>query len=211
MAKLHNWVARKYVSWQTPDEEGQGLAEYGLILALSLWSVYLWNMATPGLLDRAHNLKGTDFLHFYTLGAVARSRSGVALYNLPTQADLAACLVPAAAGIRYLPLYPPQVSIFFAPFAHLFDSLTHPSHPLIPKTNSNTPTIRPDTIFIPYHWGEELAVNQLTNPALDPTSKIPEYKACAARVEKIRARELPLYGQRRRGAERSAATRLSDR
>ena len=72
-------------------------------------------------------------------------------------------------------------------------------------------TIRPDTIFIPYHWGEELAANQLTNPALDPTSKIPEYKACAARIEKIHSRELPLYGKRRHGAERSAVTRLSDR
>jgi assimilatory nitrate reductase catalytic subunit len=71
-------------------------------------------------------------------------------------------------------------------------------------------TIRPDTIFIPYHWGEQLAVNQLTNPALDPTSKIPEYKACAARIEKIHARELPLAGKQRRGAERSSATRLSD-
>jgi assimilatory nitrate reductase catalytic subunit len=71
-------------------------------------------------------------------------------------------------------------------------------------------TIRPDTIFIPYHWGEQLAANQLTNPALDPTSKIPEYKACAARVEKIHARRLPLYGQKRRGAETSAVTRLSD-
>ena len=72
-------------------------------------------------------------------------------------------------------------------------------------------TIRPDTIFIPYHWGEELAANQLTNPALDPTSKIPEYKACAARVEKTGTRDLPIYGQSRRGAERSAVTRLTDR
>ena len=31
---------------------------------------------------------------------------------------LAAQRVPEAAGIRYLPLYPPQVSIFFAPLAH---------------------------------------------------------------------------------------------
>src|SRR5438045_2240113 len=38
-------------------------------------------------------------------------------------------------------------------------------------------TIRPDTIFIPYHWGEQLAVNQLTNPALDSVSKITVYKA----------------------------------
>jgi assimilatory nitrate reductase catalytic subunit len=71
-------------------------------------------------------------------------------------------------------------------------------------------TIRPDTIFIPYHWGEQQAANQLTNPALDPTSKIPEYKACAARVEKIRGRELPLLGKQRRGAERSSVTRLRD-
>jgi assimilatory nitrate reductase catalytic subunit len=64
-------------------------------------------------------------------------------------------------------------------------------------------TIRPDTIFIPYHWGEELAANQLTNPALDPTSKIPEYKACAARIEKIHSRKLPILGERRKGVSRS--------
>jgi assimilatory nitrate reductase catalytic subunit len=64
-------------------------------------------------------------------------------------------------------------------------------------------TIRPDTIFIPYHWGEQLAANQLTNPKLDPTSKIPEYKACAARIEKIHARELPILGKGRKGTSMS--------
>ena len=68
-------------------------------------------------------------------------------------------------------------------------------------------TIRPDTIFIPYHWGEELAVNQLTNPALDPTSKIPEFKACAARIEKIHSRQLPIMGQQRKGASLSEVQR----
>ncbi len=68
-------------------------------------------------------------------------------------------------------------------------------------------TIRPDTIFIPYHWGEELAANQLTNPALDPTSKIPEYKACAARIEKIYSRELPILGKGRKGASLSEVNR----
>lgn len=47
------------------------------------------------------------------------------------------------------------------------------------------PTIRPDTIFIPFHYGEGGAANQLTNPAVDPGAKIPEYKACAAAVEKM--------------------------
>lgn len=64
-------------------------------------------------------------------------------------------------------------------------------------------TIRPDTIFIPYHWGEQLAVNQLTNPKLDPTSKIPEFKACAAKIEKIHSRELPILGKGRKGASLS--------
>jgi assimilatory nitrate reductase catalytic subunit len=68
-------------------------------------------------------------------------------------------------------------------------------------------TIRPDTIFIPYHWGENLAVNQLTNPALDPTSKIPEFKACSARIEKIHSRQLPIMGQQRKGASLSEVQR----
>ena len=95
------------------------LRTHGLILALCLWSVYLWNVATPGLLDRAGNLKGTDFLHFYTLGSLALAHRGADLYNMTAQSQVAAERVPAAAGIRYLPLYPPQVSIFFAPFARL--------------------------------------------------------------------------------------------
>ena len=49
------------------------------------------------------------------------------------------------------------------------------------------PTIRPDTLFIPYHYGHKQAANQLTNPAVEPNVKIPEYKACAATVEKITA------------------------
>src|SRR5580704_2733904 len=109
----------KAAAWLTPNR----LRAHGLLLALTLWSVYIWNMATPGLLDRAGNLKGTDFLHFYTLGSLALTHRGANLtndlYNLKAQSALAAQRVPAAAGIEYLPLYPPQVSIFFAPIARL--------------------------------------------------------------------------------------------
>jgi len=45
-------------------------------------------------------------------------------------------------------------------------------------------TIRPDTIFIPYHWPGRKSANQLTISAQDPISKIPEYKVCAVRVKK---------------------------
>jgi assimilatory nitrate reductase catalytic subunit len=45
-------------------------------------------------------------------------------------------------------------------------------------------TIRPDTVFIPYHWAGPKSVNQLTISAQDPVSKIPAYKVCAVRVHK---------------------------
>jgi len=48
-----------------------------------------------------------------------------------------------------------------------------------------TPTIREDTIFVPFHWGGDQSVNRLTNPALDPTSRMPEFKVCAVRIERI--------------------------
>lgn len=93
------------------------LRAHGLILAVVLWSVYAWMVATPGLRDRNGNLKGTDFLHFYTLGTLARQHRGPELYDMDAQAQLAVQRLPAASAIRYLPLYPPQVSILFAPVA----------------------------------------------------------------------------------------------
>ncbi|MBV9850340.1 MAG: molybdopterin oxidoreductase family protein [Armatimonadetes bacterium] len=47
-----------------------------------------------------------------------------------------------------------------------------------------TPTIRQDTLFVPFHWAGVARANLLTNPALDPTSRMPEFKVCAVRVEK---------------------------
>jgi assimilatory nitrate reductase catalytic subunit len=47
-----------------------------------------------------------------------------------------------------------------------------------------TKITREDMVFVPYHWGKELAINHLTNPALEPKSKIPEFKVCAVKLEK---------------------------
>src|SRR5262249_17620329 len=49
-------------------------------------------------------------------------------------------------------------------------------------------TIRPDTVFIPYHWPGAQAANQLTNRAVDPRSKMPEFKVAAVRVERAGGR-----------------------
>lgn len=48
-----------------------------------------------------------------------------------------------------------------------------------------TPDIREDTVFVPFHWGGALSINRLTNPALDPVSRMPEFKVCAVRIEPV--------------------------
>jgi len=45
-------------------------------------------------------------------------------------------------------------------------------------------TIRPDTVFIPYHWPGRRSANNLTHRTLDPRSKIPEYKNSACWLAK---------------------------
>jgi assimilatory nitrate reductase catalytic subunit len=44
-------------------------------------------------------------------------------------------------------------------------------------------TIRPDTVFIPYHWAKPVGANQLTKASFDPISWIPAFKTSAVRIE----------------------------
>jgi len=46
-----------------------------------------------------------------------------------------------------------------------------------------SPKMNAGTVFMPFHFAEN-AANNLTNPALDPVSKIPEFKVCAIKIEK---------------------------
>jgi assimilatory nitrate reductase catalytic subunit len=52
-------------------------------------------------------------------------------------------------------------------------------------------TIRPDCVFVPFHWGGPKSVNQVTVAAQDPISRIPQYKVCGCRVRK--AEGAPAY------------------
>jgi assimilatory nitrate reductase catalytic subunit len=44
-------------------------------------------------------------------------------------------------------------------------------------------SIRVDLVFLPFHFPGEGRANLLTNPELDPTSRMPEFKVCAVRLE----------------------------
>jgi len=57
------------------------------------------------------------------------------------------------------------------------------------------PGIRRDTVFVPFHWGGAAGVNALTSDALDPTSRMPEFKTCPVAVEPADARS-PHPGER---------------
>jgi assimilatory nitrate reductase catalytic subunit len=50
-----------------------------------------------------------------------------------------------------------------------------------------TDAIRPDTVFVPFHWAGKRRANSLTGDWLDPISRMPQFKACAARVERVLA------------------------
>jgi assimilatory nitrate reductase catalytic subunit len=49
--------------------------------------------------------------------------------------------------------------------------------------------IRYDTAFMPFHWPGAARANLLTNPALDPVSRMPEFKVCAARIDPAPAKD----------------------
>ena len=48
-------------------------------------------------------------------------------------------------------------------------------------------TMRADTVFLPFHFPGDERANLLTNPALDPVSRMPEFKVCAVRLEPVDA------------------------
>ncbi|MFD0271573.1 molybdopterin oxidoreductase family protein [Streptomyces sp. NPDC127106] len=49
------------------------------------------------------------------------------------------------------------------------------------------PTLRTDTVFLPFHFAGAGRANLITSAALDPRSRMPEFKVCAVRVGPARA------------------------
>ena len=47
------------------------------------------------------------------------------------------------------------------------------------------PTLRPDLVFLPFHFPDAQRANLITMPALDPVSRMPEFKVCAVRLSPV--------------------------
>jgi glycosyl transferase family 87 len=92
---------------------------HATVLAVCLAVVALVDLSTPGRLDRAGQIKGTDFVEFYVFGSLVREGNVDRLYDPSTEQEASARLIPESKGMLYLPVYGPQVYLFFSPFARL--------------------------------------------------------------------------------------------
>jgi alpha-1,2-mannosyltransferase len=108
-------ISDRKTSWLNPRR----LRVHGVILAACLWSTYAWILSSAGLIGRNDVMKGADFVHFYTLGTLAREHRGGELYDMAAQSALTQERVPGAGRLLFVPLYGPQVSLLFAPLAAL--------------------------------------------------------------------------------------------
>jgi alpha-1,2-mannosyltransferase len=103
------------VKWLTPNR----IRAQSIVLALCLWSVCAVDFATPGLLDRAGNIKYQDFLPSYiSAQLIAQGRAGD-LYNEQVTANSMRAIVRQPTRLLLPNLYGPQVGLFFVPLSRL--------------------------------------------------------------------------------------------
>ena len=95
----------------------QRLRLQAIILACCLWGVCAVDFSTPGLLDRAGNIKFQDFLQFYiSARLIAQGRTGQLFDQAIAFAELQA-IVQQPTRVRLPTVYGPQVGFLFVPVA----------------------------------------------------------------------------------------------
>ena len=92
---------------------------HALILAAVLWSLAAVLLAGSSRIDRLGQLKGRDFVFFYTLGAIVVRGDSWRLYDMDAEHELRAELVPESAESGFASAYPPHTPLIFAPLARL--------------------------------------------------------------------------------------------
>lgn len=90
---------------------------HALSLAVASWVVFAWLQAVSGALDRFGTLRGIDFLQFYAAGRIVAEGRSDQLYDWDRFGARLPALVEGAGDVLYLPVYPPQLALLFAPVA----------------------------------------------------------------------------------------------
>ena len=95
------------------------LRAQAIVLALCLWGVCAADYATPGLFDRAGNIKFQDFLQFPISARLIADGRAADLYNDQVLADAIRAIVGRDTNVHLQYFYGPQVALPFLPFAGL--------------------------------------------------------------------------------------------
>jgi hypothetical protein len=113
------WI-ESAAKWLTPRR----IRAQALVLALCLWGVCAVDFATPGLFDRAGNIKFQDFLQFYISARLIRD-GGIKdgrtsqLYDQRVADDQMGAIIGKQDRVRLPTVYGPQVGLFFVPLSWL--------------------------------------------------------------------------------------------
>jgi hypothetical protein len=110
-------VTHKRSFWRFSAAE---VRAHAVIVAVISWGI-AFALLTLGTTyrDPFGQLKWNDFVHFYTLGNIARHGPASHLYDAQAQYERQVALVPESRPERYLPVYPPQIALVLAPFSDL--------------------------------------------------------------------------------------------
>ena len=99
--------------WLTPRR----IRAQAIVLALCLWGVCAVDFATPGLFDRAGNIKFQDFLQFYISAHLIRQGRTDALYDQNVADQEMRAIAGDQTRVRLPTVYGPQVGLAFVPLA----------------------------------------------------------------------------------------------
>jgi hypothetical protein len=107
------WLASA-VAWLTPRR----LRAQAIVLALCMWGVCAVDFSTPGIFDRAGNIKFQDFLPIYVSARLIAEHRPNELYDQQAAAgEMQAAIQQPPLRARLPNLYGPQVGLLFVPLA----------------------------------------------------------------------------------------------
>jgi alpha-1,2-mannosyltransferase len=101
--------------WLTPRR----IRDHAVILAVCLWGVCAIDFATPGIFDRAGNIKFQDFIQFPIAAHLIVHGRARELYDEKVLADEIRAIIGRDTTVRLQYFYGPQVALPFIPLARL--------------------------------------------------------------------------------------------
>ncbi len=107
------WI-NSAANWLTPNR----IRAQAIVLALCLWGVCAVDFATPGLFDRAGNIKFQDFLQFYISARLINQGRSQLFDQLVANQEMRA-IVRESTRVQLPTVYGPQVGLLFTPLARL--------------------------------------------------------------------------------------------